>query len=178
MAPLHTLRRATWDSLRYSECEAEWNDVVVASNWPAHIFHACSFLASVPHSNTHACRLNKQLHFTPVEYGIGSGMYFLGYGAAILPSTFMTLKLGAGRWMGLMTCVCGVVGMTHALMANREGFYVLRLLMGVAEAGGGSSTGHLLAQFWPKSRSVCVGWGVCVCKRWRWRQRHGRMQRR
>ena len=90
--------------------------------------------------------------FTAIEYGVGSGLYFLGYGAFILPSTFMTIKYGARRWMGVMTFMCGVLGMLHALIADRPGFYVLRCLLGVAEAAGGSSAGHLLAQFYPKNR--------------------------
>jgi hypothetical protein len=51
----------------------------------------------------------------------------------------------------------GVLGMCHALIANKAGFYVLRCLLGLAEAGGGSSAGHLLAQFFPKDR--CAGPG-------------------
>jgi MFS family permease len=90
--------------------------------------------------------------FTALEYGVGSGLYFLGYGACILPSTFMTIKYGARRWVGCMTIITGAIGMCHALISDRQGFYVLRMLLGAAEAGGGSSLGHLLAQFYPKSR--------------------------
>jgi len=99
-------------------------------------------------------RLNKQMGFTAIEYGVGSGLYFLGYGLFILPSTFITIKYGARRWMGCTTFVCGLLGMMHALISNRQGFFVLRCLIGLAEAGGGSSAGHLLAQFYPKSRFV------------------------
>lgn len=98
------------------------------------------------------CRLNQQLGFTALEYGIGSGLYFLGYGVSILPSTFATIKYGARRCLGLMTFACGVVGMLHGLINNRASFYVLRCLLGMTEAGGGSSAGHLLAQFYPKDR--------------------------
>lgn len=90
--------------------------------------------------------------FTALDYGLGSGLYFLGYGLAILPSTFLTIKHGARRWVGATTLVTGVLGMCHALIANKAGFYVLRCLLGLAEAGGGSSAGHLLAQFYPKDR--------------------------
>jgi MFS family permease len=93
--------------------------------------------------------------FTAVEYGVGSGLYFLGYGLFILPSTFITIKHGARRWVGAMTVVTGVLGVCHALIRNKPGFYILRCLLGVAEAGGGSSAGHLLAQFYPKNR--CTG---------------------
>lgn len=103
-----------------------------------------------PHPNL--TRLNKQLGFTAVEYGVGSGLYFLGYGLFILPSTFITIKYGARRWVGAMTAATGVLGMCHALIANRPGFFLLRCLLGLAEAGGGSSAGHLLAQFYPKNR--------------------------
>jgi hypothetical protein len=39
---------------------------------------------------------------------VGSGLYFLGYGLAILPSTFVTIKHGARRWVGAMTLVTGM----------------------------------------------------------------------
>lgn len=97
-------------------------------------------------------RLNGQLGFSALEYGVGSGLYFLGFGALILPSTFVTVKYGARRWVGAMTAAAGVLGMCHALIGSRTGFYLLRCLLGVAEAGGGSSAGHLLAQFYPKNR--------------------------
>lgn len=97
--------------------------------------------------------------FTALEYGVGSGLYFLGYGACILPSTFMTIKYGARRWVGCMTVLTGAIGMCHALISDRRGFYVLRMLLGAAEAGGGSSLGHLLAQFYPKSRCGTGGRG-------------------
>lgn len=103
--------------------------------------------------------MNKQMGFTALEYGLGSGLYFLGYGLAILPSTFLTIKHGARRWVGAMTLVTGLLGMCHALIANKTGFYVLRCLLGLAEAGGGSSAGHLLAQFYPKDRSEAFGEG-------------------
>lgn len=99
--------------------------------------------------------------FTALEYGLGSGLYFLGYGLAILPSTFLTINLkhGARRWVGAMTLVTGLLGMCHILITNKTGFYVLRCLLGLAEAGGGSSAGHLLAQFYPKDRLEAVGEG-------------------
>jgi MFS family permease len=72
------------------------------------------------------------------------------------------MRHGARRWMGTITFACGVVGMLHALISSRPGFYVLRCLLGLAEAGGGSSTGHLLAQFYPRDRCVATHEGVYV----------------
>lgn len=128
---------------------------------PETLQHAQHPLASKPQCLTSAtpllsflcvCRLNKQLGFSALEYGVGSGLFFLGYGVCILPSTFMTIKYGARRWLGAMTFLCGVVGMCHALLVDRQGFYALRCLLGVVEAAGGSSAGHVLAQFYPKNR--------------------------
>jgi hypothetical protein len=106
--------------------------------------------------HTHIHRLNKQMGFSALEYGVGSGLYFLGYGLGIVPSTFATIRYGARRWLGVMTILCGVLGMAHALIHNRTSFFVLRCFLGLIEAGTGSSAGHLLAQFYPKSR-----WGHC-----------------
>ena len=98
------------------------------------------------------CRLNPQLGFSALEYGVGSGLYFLGYGAFILPATFCTIKYGARVSLGCMTFACGVVGMLHALIQDRTGFYVIRCMLGVVEAGSAASGGHLLAQFYPANK--------------------------
>jgi hypothetical protein len=44
-----------------------------------------------------------------------------GFGLAILPSTFMTMRFGARRWMGTMAVAWGVVSTCHALIDSRRG---------------------------------------------------------
>lgn len=96
--------------------------------------------------------MNQQLGFSSLEYGIGGGLYYAGFGVAMLPSTFMTMRFGARLWMGSMAIVWGIISTCHALIRSKTGFYVLRCLLGLAEAAGSSSGGHLIAQFYPKNR--------------------------
>jgi Na+/H+ antiporter NhaC len=60
----------------------------------------------------------------------------LGYGAAHVPSTLLTMKFGARWWYGTMTISWGIVATAAAAIKNRNGLIVQRLLLGVAEAGG------------------------------------------
>eukprot|EP00878_Enallax_costatus_P014248 GHUV01014903.1.p1 GENE.GHUV01014903.1~~GHUV01014903.1.p1 ORF type:complete len:424 (+),score=46.11 GHUV01014903.1:395-1666(+) len=78
-------------------------------------------------------------------------MFALGYGIAHLPSTFVTMRLGARWWYSTITVAWGIVATCGALITNRTGLCIQRLLLGVAEAGAIPSALHLLAQFYPKS---------------------------
>eukprot|EP00775_Hariotina_reticulata_P006565 gene6565-6793_t len=98
-----------------------------------------------------ALELNADLGLTAVDFGVGAGLFFLSYGLGMVPSTFMTMKYGA-VWFGFITISKGTISACSALMVNRVGLFVLRFLLGLAEAGFVSSAFHLLSQFYPKDR--------------------------
>lgn len=73
--------------------------------------------------------------FTQQDYGIASGMFALGYGIAHLPSTFVTMRLGARWWYSSLTVAWGIVATCGALITDRSGLCIQRFMLGVAEAG-------------------------------------------
>eukprot|EP00775_Hariotina_reticulata_P001458 gene1458-1800_t len=69
----------------------------------------------------------------------------------MVPSTFMTMKYGA-QWFGFITIAKGIISTCSSLLVNRVGLFLLRILLGLADAGFIASCFHLLSQFYPKDR--------------------------
>jgi MFS family permease len=75
------------------------------------------------------------LHMTEAAYGLGAGLFFLGYFAFEVPSNLILHKVGARRWIARIMITWGLVSMGMALVNGPRTFYGLRILLGVAEAG-------------------------------------------
>ncbi|WIA11101.1 hypothetical protein OEZ85_011245 [Tetradesmus obliquus] len=108
-----------------------------------------------------ALQMNGQLGLSLQDYGLGSGLFFLGYGVAMVPSTYLTMLFGA-KWYAAITVAWGVVAACCAFVTSRAGFFATRLLLGLAEAGAWPSASHLLCQFYPSDRLTRPYAVVCV----------------
>ena len=82
-----------------------------------------------------ALTMNSDLGFSPEIYGIGSGIFFWGYFFFEVPSNLMLEKVGARAWMCRIMVTWGVLSMACAFVQGPVSFYVLRFLLGAAEAG-------------------------------------------
>lgn len=82
-----------------------------------------------------ALQMNRDLGFSGGAYGLGAGMFFLGYVLFQVPSSLLLARVGARRWIATITIAWGVVASSMMLVRGPAGFYVLRLLLGVVEAG-------------------------------------------
>jgi len=82
-----------------------------------------------------ALTMNRDLNFTPEIYGFGAGILFFSYAFLQLPANFIFERLGARRWVFIMLIAWGTISASFALVQSATGFYVLRFLLGVAEAG-------------------------------------------
>jgi ACS family tartrate transporter-like MFS transporter len=82
-----------------------------------------------------ALTMNKDLGFSPTVFGLGGGIFFLGYSLFQVPANLILEKLGARRWIFLILLVWGAVSASNALVTTPSSFYVVRTLLGVAEAG-------------------------------------------
>lgn len=80
-------------------------------------------------------QMNSELGFTDEIFGLGAGIFFLGYFAFGIPSNIMVARLGARRWIAAIMVIWGAVSVSMALVNDQLSFYVLRFLLGVAEAG-------------------------------------------
>jgi ACS family tartrate transporter-like MFS transporter len=82
-----------------------------------------------------ALEMNRDLGFSPAVYGLGAGVFFLGYFLCEVPSNLALARVGARRWLARILVSWGVVSSAMALVRGAGSFYALRFLLGVAEAG-------------------------------------------
>jgi ACS family tartrate transporter-like MFS transporter len=82
-----------------------------------------------------ALTMNRDLNFTPEIYGFGAGILFFSYAFLQLPANFIFERLGARRWVFIMLIAWGTISASFALVQQPTTFYVLRFLLGAAEAG-------------------------------------------
>jgi MFS transporter, ACS family, tartrate transporter len=82
-----------------------------------------------------ALTMNKDLGFTPEIYGWGAGVFFFGYFLFEIPSNVILTRVGARRWICRIMASWGVISAANAFVQGPTSFYVLRFLLGLAEAG-------------------------------------------
>ncbi len=82
-----------------------------------------------------ALQMNRDLGFTPTVYGLGAGIFFIGYFLFEVPSNLVLDRVGAQRWISRIMVTWGLVSIAMAWVTNDLGFYVVRFLLGIAEAG-------------------------------------------
>ncbi|NUU02433.1 MFS transporter [Herbaspirillum robiniae] len=75
------------------------------------------------------------LQFSDAVYGLGAGLFFLGYFIFEVPSNLLLHKLGARRWIARIMISWGLLSALTAWVDTPAAFYVIRFLLGVAEAG-------------------------------------------
>jgi len=75
------------------------------------------------------------LHFSDAVYGLGAGLFFLGYFLFEVPSNLLLHRLGARRWIARIMLSWGVFSAATAWVDSPAMFYLIRFFLGVAEAG-------------------------------------------
>jgi len=82
-----------------------------------------------------ALQMNKQLGLSPADYGLAAGLFFITYAFLELPSNLLMNKYGARRWIARIMLSWGVIAAGTAFVTGAHSFYIMRLLLGAAEAG-------------------------------------------
>ena len=82
-----------------------------------------------------ALTMNQDLGFSPTVFGLGAGIFFLGYFLFEVPSNLILHKVGARIWIARVMITWGFVSGCMAFVQGTTSFYILRFLLGVAEAG-------------------------------------------
>src|SRR5277367_4172176 len=106
----------------------------------------CYFIAYLDRVNVGfaALTMNKALGLTATMFGFGSGIFFLTYFLFELPSNLLLDRFGARRWIARIMISWGIISALMAFIPGIAGatgfgaettFYVLRALLGLAEAG-------------------------------------------
>jgi sugar phosphate permease len=97
----------------------------------------CYFVAYLDRVNISfaALQMNRHLGLTSTAYGLGAGLFFVTYCALEVPSNLLLHKFGATRWIARIMVTWGICAGAMAFAQGERSFYVLRLLVGAAEAG-------------------------------------------
>src|ERR1700733_2371268 len=82
-----------------------------------------------------AVQMNRDLGFSAYVYGLGAGIFFIGYSLFEIPSNLILHRIGGRRWLARIMIPWAIVAGAMAFVKGAAGFYVLRFLLGVAEAG-------------------------------------------
>ncbi|MBA2812977.1 MFS transporter [Streptomyces sp. KM273126] len=80
-------------------------------------------------------QMSDDLGFSEAAYGLGAGLFFIGYFFFEVPSNLMLQRVGARRWIARIMITWGLVSASFVFVTNEATFYVLRFLLGAAEAG-------------------------------------------
>jgi ACS family tartrate transporter-like MFS transporter len=96
-----------------------------------------------------AVQMNVDLGFSATIYGLGGGLFFLGYALFEIPSNMMAVRYGSRRWLARIMISWGLISAATMLVRTPLEFYVMRLLLGVAEAGFWPGIIYYLALWFP-----------------------------
>ena len=96
-----------------------------------------------------ALQMNRDLHFSASSYGLGAGLFFLSYAACEIPSNLLLYRFGARRWIARIMFTWGFLAMGMMLVKTPREFYVVRFLLGMAEAGFFPGVVFYLSQWFP-----------------------------
>jgi sugar phosphate permease len=96
-----------------------------------------------------ALQMNRDLRFSDAAYGLGAGIFFLGYALCEVPSNVMLARVGARRWIGRIMVSWGLVATAMLFVRTPTQFVVARFLLGVAEAGFFPGIVYYLGQWFP-----------------------------
>jgi len=80
-------------------------------------------------------QMSADLGFSETAYGIGAGIFFIGYFFFEVPSNLLLQRYGARVWITRIMVMWGLISMTMSMVGSELWFYIARFLLGVAEAG-------------------------------------------
>jgi ACS family tartrate transporter-like MFS transporter len=112
------------------------------------ILYVCNFLDRTNVAMA-ALQMNRDLHFSSSAYGLGAGIFFVGYAICEVPSNIILARVGASRWMARIMISWGLIASAMMFVRTPLHFYVLRFLLGVAEAGFFPGIIYYLSQWFP-----------------------------
>ncbi|MDR5856102.1 MFS transporter [Caballeronia sp. LZ062] len=92
------------------------------------------------------------LRFSETVYGIGAGIFFLGYFLFEVPSNVILHKVGARNWLARIMLTWAVISASFVFVKSPTMFYILRFFLGVAEAGFAPGVILYLTYWFPAAR--------------------------
>ncbi|MGY3346812.1 MFS family permease [Bradyrhizobium sp. USDA 4472] len=97
-----------------------------------------------------------QLGLNEAIYGLGAGLFFLGYAASEVPSNLLLHYFGPRRWLARILLTWGLISMGMALVWSEYSFYILRIALGIGEAGLFPGVIFYMMRWYPTERRATV----------------------
>jgi len=97
-------------------------------------------------------QMNADLGFSSAAFGFGSGVFFLGYCLFEVPSNLILHRVGARLWISRIMITWGVISAAMMFVRTAPSFYVLRFLLGAAEAGFFPGVVYYLSHWYPEGQ--------------------------
>ncbi len=82
-----------------------------------------------------ALQMQRELGFSDKVYGLGAGIFFIGYFLFEIPSNLVLERVGARLWISRIMVSWGVISSSMMFVHSPASFYLFRFLLGVGEAG-------------------------------------------
>jgi MFS family permease len=106
-----------------------------------------------------ALTMNRDIGLTATQFGRGAGILFLGYCFLEIPSNMILYRIGARRWIARIMISWGLVSAATILVSGPLSFYLLRFLLGAAEAGFFPGVAYYLGNWFPAEyRTRVIAW--------------------
>eukprot|EP00884_Botryococcus_braunii_P012416 jgi/Botrbrau1/21175/Bobra.0061s0067.1 len=104
-----------------------------------------------------AKQLMEVVGITQGQYGLGSGLFFVGYVAFQVPSNLVLMRVGARVWLSALLICWGAIAASFALVKSPPAFFVMRVVLGMAESGAMPGMWYHMSLFYSE-REITVAW--------------------
>lgn len=113
----------------------------------------CYFVANLDKTNISiaALQMNADLGLSASMYGLGVGMFYISYIIFEVPSNIIMTRVGARIWIARIMITWGIVSTGMAFVHSANQLYVMRFLLGMAEAGFTPGIIYYISCWFPKS---------------------------
>src|SRR3982751_3408505 len=98
-----------------------------------------------------ALQMNADLHFSETAFGVGSGVFFLGYCLFEVPSNLILSRVGARLWISRIMVTWGIISVSMVFVRTPATFCILRFFLGAAEAGFFPGVIYYLSHWYPRA---------------------------
>ncbi|WP_225705081.1 MFS transporter [Bradyrhizobium cenepequi] len=106
-----------------------------------------------------ALQMNRDIGLSATQFGWGAGILFIGYCGFEVPSNMLLYRFGARLWISRIMISWGLLSCAMCLVSGPTSFYLLRLALGVAEAGFFPGIAFFLSSWFPAEyRTRILSW--------------------
>ena len=116
------------------------------------------FIAFLDRNNVGFAKLtmSQDIGLSATAYGLGAGIFFIGYAIFEIPSNAGMHRYGARKWIARILVTWGFFATIMALVQGETSFYIIRFLLGAAEAGFFPAIILYLTYWFPAKQRVAV----------------------